>query len=73
MKLYLPITANEVAKVLDIADCEDITGESIAKEMLSGVIRFDIMELRRIAAYKDVSLDFLIHNDPSFTCLKLDS
>ena len=66
MKLYYPVTAHEVADVLAIVDCEEMTGEYIARDMLSGTVRFTVKELRKIATYKDVSLDFLIHNDPSF-------
>ena len=66
MKFYFPVTAHEVADALVIADCEDMTGVYIAKDMLSGLIGFTVNELKRIAVYKDISLDFLIHNDPAF-------
>ena len=66
VKIYAPVTAHEVADALGIVDCEDMTGEYIAGDMLSGVIMFTVTELNTIAAYKGISLDFLIHKDPAF-------
>ena len=66
MNFYFPVTACEVADALNIEDCEELTGEYIAEGMLNGTVGFTMGEIRKIAAYKGVSVDFLIHYDPSF-------
>ena len=63
---YVPYTVKEVALALGISDCDEILGEEIARDMLSGVVEFTPAELERLADYKDVDLEYIIEHDPSF-------
>ena len=63
---YVPFTANEVALTLEYSDCDEMTGEYIARAMLSGVEEFTDDELDELAAYKGVTIEYLTEHDPAF-------
>ena len=63
---YIPYTVRETAAALDITDCDAMTGEDIARDLLNGVVIFEHYELDRLAEYKGVGVEYLIEHDPSF-------
>ena len=63
---YVPFTAREVAFALEYSDCDEMTGEYIAEELLSGVEAFTGEELNKLAEYKGITAEFLSENDPAF-------
>ncbi|MDR1664915.1 MAG: hypothetical protein LBR83_08365, partial [Clostridiales bacterium] len=59
---YVPLRPVDVAKALKLGTEAD--GILIAKEFLSGKIAFKKRELRKLAAYKELTLDEIMEADP---------
>jgi hypothetical protein len=57
------LSAKEIAQVLHIADCAEMTGEQIASAMLDGHPAFTLRELHALAGYLGLPLEEMLARD----------
>ena len=67
--IYKPYTVQEFVRALSLYDepgYDGVKGETIARDMLSGVVEIEHDELEALAAHKNVTVEYLTEYDPSF-------